>query len=69
MILVEVEDYCQNCLDFEPEASLPELLYTGDRPDPIIIGNTVVRCCFRERCKSIEKHVLAIVKKGENTHD
>lgn len=67
MIRVEVEEYCQFCLDFEPEASLPDLLYSSDREEPIIIGDTVVRCKYRERCHNIERYVKQTMKKRENT--
>ena len=47
MITVEVEDYCQRCPYFEPEAVK---LYQGD-----IAAEIVIRCVDEKKCQLIEK--------------
>lgn len=47
MIAVKVEDHCQRCPYFEPEAVK---LYQGD-----IAAEIVIRCVNEEKCQLIEK--------------
>lgn len=64
MIRVDVEDYCQSCLDFTPEVNKPEKLCNGS--GEIIIGDTVIQCKYRKRCAGIKRY-LEQQAKGE-TH-
>lgn len=63
MIKIEVEDYCQNCLDFEADVAKPERLYSGCEP-VTIFGDTVVRCEYRKRCASIKRYLEKQIEKG-----
>lgn len=56
MIKIEVEDYCHECLDFQPDVEKPVVLYS-DTDRYVCIGDTIVRCEYRQRCKAIENHV------------
>jgi len=56
MIKVEVEEYCQQCLDFEPEVEKPVAAYT-DSDRYIYFGDTIVRCEYRHRCKTMAQHI------------
>ena len=47
MITVKVEDHCQRCPYFEPEA---DKLYQGD-----IAAEIVIRCADEQKCRWIEK--------------
>ena len=62
MIRVDVEDYCQNCLDFEPDVTKPEKIYAGD--GEVILGDTIIRCEYRKRCAGI-KRFLELQSKTE----
>lgn len=65
MIKVEVEDYCQHCLDFTPDVTKPERLYTIDKPDGFIMSDTIIRCEYRKRCAGIKRY-LDQQSRGEN---
>ena len=51
MIRVEVEDYCSECMDFEPDVKKPQKM------DEIIISDTVIRCKNRKRCEYIKRYL------------
>ena len=55
MIRVDVEDYCQQCLDFNPDVTKPEKLYSGD--GDITLGDTVIQCKYRKRCAGIKRYL------------
>ena len=55
MIRVEVEDYCSECMDFEPDVKKPQKMYTC--MDEIIISDTVIRCKNRKRCEYIKRYL------------
>lgn len=55
MIKLEVEPYCQKCLDFTPEVIKPsrmDLDYT----------DTVIHCKYRRRCEGIKRFLDAQLK-------
>lgn len=56
MIKVEVEDYCQSCLDFEPNVTRPAKFYDGVN-EIVEIGDTIIRCEWRKRCAHIVRHI------------
>ena len=56
MIVVDVQPYCNNCLDFEPDVEKPEKVYDGTG-DPIYITDTVITCTKRKRCENIRKYI------------
>ena len=53
MILLEVEDYCQQCLDFTPDVVKPDRHHTED--GELVLGDTIVRCEYRKRCAGIRR--------------
>lgn len=55
MIKIEVEGYCHNCLDFEPDVIKPDRVYTGF--DEYVWGDTMVRCEYRKRCAAIKRYL------------
>ena len=65
MIKVAVEDYCQRCLDFTPDVTKPERLYTIGDPDGFVVSDTIIRCRYRKRCTGIKRY-LEQQAKGEN---
>ena len=60
MICLDVERYCQQCLDFTPSVVKPEKISstTGE----LIITDTVVQCQYRKRCASIERYLKQQMK-------
>lgn len=48
MIRVEVEEYCSECLDFQPDVEKPQKLYADITE--ITVTDTVIRCENRKRC-------------------
>lgn len=62
MIRVDVEDYCQTCMDFTPEVNKPEKLYCG--AGEFTLGDTIIKCKYRKRCAGI-KRFLEQQAKGE----
>lgn len=61
MIRVEVDDYCQNCLEFEPDVSKPDVMWIGDQR-VVFAGDIVVRCEHRDRCREIADNIIAKLK-------
>ena len=63
MIRVEVEEYCQECLDFTPDVIKPErTIFVGGE---VIYSDTIVQCKNRKRCSNIERY-LRQQAKGDN---
>lgn len=55
MIRIDVQDYCQACLDFEPDIEKPTKFYSGS--EVIEQTDTVVRCEYRKRCEGIKRYL------------
>ena len=51
MIILEVEDYCHDCPNFEADVENPTFLYARDMK--LCSGNTIVRCDNRRVCREI----------------
>lgn len=62
MIRLDVENYCQECGDFEPGKETV-ILYSRDEP---ISRTTTVYCKYRDRCASIAKY---LEEKAESKED
>lgn len=62
MIRVEVEEYCSECLDFQPDVEKPQKLYANVTEitmtdTEIIVTDTVIRCENRKRCEHIRRYL------------
>ena len=55
MIRVEVEDYCSECLDFQPDVEKPQKIYAY--MDEITVTDTIIRCENRKRCEHIRRYL------------
>lgn len=62
MIRVEVEGYCQQCLDFSPDVIKPERV-ADIKGDPLYT-DTIIHCKYRKRCAGI-KRFLESQTRGE----
>ena len=63
MIRIDVEGYCQSCMDFSPDVIKPTRSI-----DPlgggVVQSDTIIRCEHEKRCKSIKRY-LEQQMKGE----
>ena len=64
MIRLEVEEYCQSCLDFCPDVTKPERVYCGDN-EPFTFGDTIIKCEYRKRCAGIRRFLEHQLKEVE----
>ena len=55
-IVLEVQPYCANCLDFEADVTKPGKVYTNY--DEIVLGDTIIRCEYARRCENIRKYFI-----------
>lgn len=55
MIKIEVADYCNECMDFDPDVEMPQKLYNFG--EEITISDTVIRCANRNRCRNIARYL------------
>lgn len=55
MIRVEVEYYCSECMDFEPDVEKPQKIYSC--MSEITISDTVIHCQNRKRCEHIRRYL------------
>ena len=55
MIRVEVEKYCDNCNQFDPDVSYPVNAYSGS--EVYMTTDTVIRCKDRKRCERLKHHI------------
>lgn len=66
MIKIDVEEYCQQCLDFTPDVAAPVKTYISDCiGDRVVQSDTIVRCEYRKRCASIARYLEQHMKVGE----
>ena len=56
MIRVDVEDYCQECLEFTPDVTSPIRIDSDDNKTPVFT-DTVIQCKYRKRCANIVRYL------------
>lgn len=56
MIRLEVQPYCESCLDFEPDVIRPvkAMSFTDEE---ILISDTIIRCEHAKRCENIRRYL------------
>ena len=72
MITLDIQGYCQECLDFEPDVERGKKEYIGwdlNGHDKFVITDTVVRCKYRNRCKAIKRYLEKEKQNAENSGD
>ena len=59
MIELKIEEYCQNCPDFEAKVTVKENeLFTMESPTPCErYCNTIVACAHAKRCEGIKRYL------------
>lgn len=55
-IKLEVEDYCQECMDFNADVAGPVKVQISGQDD-LILTDTIVRCEYRNRCRAIKRYL------------
>lgn len=66
MIKVDVEDYCHDCLSFDADVQHGEKMYKDGFYGPeSVVTDTVIRCSYRNRCRSIERYLERKKQKKE----
>lgn len=55
MIRVDVEEYCQQCLDFSPEVIKPIRVSASD--GKVTFTDTVIQCKYRKRCCGMMRYL------------
>lgn len=55
MIILSIQPYCETCGDFEADVERPTKLKFVSF-EPLIAGNTVIRCKHRELCDRIRRY-------------
>ena len=57
MIKLDVCEYCQNCMEFEPcVTARPNLFYVDNEPHGFI-GDTIVKCENRYKCAALYRYL------------
>lgn len=56
MIRVDVEEYCQQCLDFTPDIIKP-IRITVPAQGEITFTDTVIQCEYRKRCAGMMRYL------------
>ena len=65
-ITLKVEDYCQNCPEFEADVDkTKEIAFThiSFNEEVMISTTTTITCVHRDRCAELRKHIERNIKK------
>lgn len=63
MIVLDAEDYCQECPSFEPEVDT--IGWTDTLTQKEVIRDTVIRCRYRKRCANMVRYLERKLKSNE----
>ena len=63
MIVLDIEGYCQDCLDFCPDVIKAQRIMLDD--GKFAHSNTVIQCEHRKRCASITRFLEQRIKEAE----
>lgn len=77
MIRINVEGYCQQCLDFSPEVIAPTRIsneydeqnnilyavYNVAGPNESTYTDTIIQCKYRKRCAGIKRYLEQQLKR------
>lgn len=55
MIRLEVQPYCSECCDFDPDVIKPEKIICSN--GFVMVGDTIVRCSYTKRCEAIKRYL------------
>jgi hypothetical protein len=60
MILVKVEEYCNECLDFNADVIPPSRSHSEE--GECTVGDTIIKCKYRKRCAAIRRFLEREIK-------
>ena len=55
MIRLQIEEYCDWCLDFSPDVTPPSKILVDDK-EPVLT-DTIVKCEYSKRCANIKRYL------------
>ena len=55
MIKLDIQPYCEQCCDFEPDVTRPRKL--TDDIGTYILTDTIIRCEHAKRCENIRRYL------------
>ena len=63
MIRLDIQPYCSDCYDFDPDVIKPSKMY-DETGVVIATSDTVVRCSHAKRCEAIKRYLDQKFKEG-----
>lgn len=67
MIKLEIQSYCNQCFDFEPDVTKPERI--SIRSDfyeqEVLQTDTIVKCKYAKRCENIRRYLKQQLKEDQ----
>lgn len=63
MIKIKVEEYCNDCPEFEPEAIKPQPIYDSIGKYVGMLGPMIVVCAHRNKCRRFMEYLQKSVVK------
>lgn len=66
MIKLEVEEYCQNCPEFEAEVKKSHAIAIGRGLKEEPVNETIVKCEHAVRCEMIMNTVINVLRRQAN---
>lgn len=64
MIRIDVQPYCQDCLDFTPELE-PAVSYYADFEE-YSRSDTIIRCAKKKRCEGLVRYLRKQLEKEKD---
>jgi hypothetical protein len=55
MIRVDVEEYCNSCLDFSPDVTRAVRMFSDNTH--VTQTDTIIQCEYRKRCANIKRYL------------
>lgn len=68
MIRVEVEGYCQQCMDFVPDVTAPERIWDKQKLE-MTQTDTIIQCKHKRRCAGIKRYLEQQAKGDVDNHE
>lgn len=69
MIRVEVEGYCQKCMDFVPDVTPPARAISDVDGEVVYQSDTIIQCKHRRRCAAITRYLEHQIKGDVDNHE
>jgi hypothetical protein len=60
MIRINVEDYCQSCMEFSPDIAPPVRSFSEN--GAVKQTDTIIQCKHRKRCETITRYLVQQMK-------